>query len=92
LAPAGRLAALTFIIRTPRRLDLSGHDLNAAKTKRMIIQFLLSQQRSNLAGDLTIRLSDAQVRRRKTKLIYPNHRLPSLAHRRRDPAIARTDC
>jgi hypothetical protein len=25
---------------------------------------------------LTIRLSDARVRRRKTKLIYPDHRLP----------------
>jgi len=39
---------------------------------------------------LTIRLSDAGMRNRTTKLIYPNHRLPSLAHRRRDPAIART--
>ena len=25
---------------------------------------------------LTMRLSDAGMRRRKTKLIYPNHRLP----------------
>ena len=30
-------------------------------------------------------LSDAGVRFRKTNLIYPNHRLPSLTHRRRDP-------
>jgi hypothetical protein len=25
---------------------------------------------------LTMKLSDARVRRRRTKLIYPNHRLP----------------
>jgi len=34
---------------------------------------------------LTIRLSDAGLRRRQTKLIYPNHRPHSLAHRRCDP-------
>jgi len=32
-----------------------------------------------------MRLSDARLRRSKKKLIYPNHRLPSLAHRRRHP-------
>src|ERR1700723_2442920 len=32
-----------------------------------------------------MRLSDARLRRRQTKLLYPNHRLPSLAHRRRHP-------
>lgn len=30
---------------------------------------------------LTMRLSDAGLRRRPTKLIYPDHRLPSLARR-----------
>jgi hypothetical protein len=30
----------------------------------------------NLGMGLTLRLSDAGMRRRKTKLIYPNHRLP----------------
>ena len=32
-----------------------------------------------------MRLSDAGMRCRPTKLIHPNYRLPSLAHRRRDP-------
>ena len=32
-----------------------------------------------------MRMSDARWRRHTTKLIYPNHRLPSLAHRRRNP-------
>src|ERR1700682_1726050 len=39
---------------------------------------------------LTMRLSDAGMWRRQTKLIYSNHRL--LAQRRRSPAIAPTDC
>ena len=33
-----------------------------------------------------MRLSDARLRRRQIKLVYPNHRSPSLAHRRRYPA------
>src|ERR1700743_1460183 len=37
-----------------------------------------------------MRLSDAGMRCRQSKMLYPNHR-PSLAHRRRYPAIARTD-
>jgi len=32
-----------------------------------------------------MRLSDARLRQRATKLIYPNHRLFPLAHRRRGP-------
>jgi hypothetical protein len=32
---------------------------------------------------LTMRLSDARLSRRPKKLAYPNHSLPSLAHRRR---------
>src|SRR6266851_6027388 len=31
-----------------------------------------------------MRLSDARLRRRQSKMLYPNHR-PLLAHRRRDP-------
>jgi hypothetical protein len=53
---------------------------------------LLCQQRSILAGDLTIRLSDARVRRHQTKLIYPKHRLPPWLTEDTTPAIARTDC
>jgi hypothetical protein len=34
---------------------------------------------------ITMRLSNARLRRPKTKLIYPNHRLPSLAHQTRNP-------
>ena len=34
---------------------------------------------------LTNRLSDAGMRQRPTKLIYPDYRLPSLAHRRHYP-------
>jgi hypothetical protein len=34
---------------------------------------------------LTIRLSDARLRRRKTKLFYPDHRSHSMAYRRCDP-------
>ena len=34
---------------------------------------------------LTMRLSDAGLRQHPTKLIYPNHRLSSLANRRRYP-------
>jgi hypothetical protein len=45
---------------------------------------------------LTIRLSDAGGRRRKPKLIYPNHRLSFLAQRRRAPRslepLARPNC
>jgi hypothetical protein len=40
---------------------------------------------------LTMRLSDARVRSRQTKLIYPNHRLPPWLIEDTNPAIARTD-
>jgi hypothetical protein len=32
--------------------------------------------RSSIKVDLTMRLSDARSRRRRTKALYPNHRLP----------------
>src|SRR5450631_1079564 len=41
---------------------------------------------------LTIRLSDARLRRRKTKLIYPDHRPTPWLTEDDTPAIARTDC
>ena len=34
---------------------------------------------------LTMRLSDAGLRQRQTKALYPDHQPPTLAHRRRDP-------
>jgi hypothetical protein len=37
---------------------------------------LLCQQRSILAGDLTIRMNDARLRRRQTKPLDPHHRPP----------------
>ncbi len=45
---------------------------------------VLLNLRPGAHGDLTMRLSDAGARG-QTKLIYPNHRPPSLAPRRRDP-------
>ena len=42
-------------------------------------------------GPLTMRLSDAGVRR-QTMLIYPNHRLPPWLSEDATGAIARTDC
>jgi len=45
----------------------------------------------NKQGDLTMRLSDAGLRRHPTKLIYLNHR-PLLGSPKLRPVIARTDC
>jgi hypothetical protein len=39
-----------------------------------------------------MRLSDAGMRNRKTKLIYPDHRLPPWPTEDANTAIARTDC
>jgi len=41
---------------------------------------------------LTMRLSGAGVRRRQTKLLYLNHRLPPWLTEDATAAIARTDC
>ena len=39
-----------------------------------------------------MRLSDAGLRRRQTKLIYPNHRFPPWLTEDTTPEIVRTDC
>ncbi len=41
---------------------------------------------------LTRRLSDAGMRRFKTKAVYPDHSIPLLGSPKPRPAIARTDC
>ena len=41
---------------------------------------------------LTMRLSDAGLRRSQTKLIYPDHRPPPWLTEDDTPVIARTDC
>jgi hypothetical protein len=47
---------------------------------------------SVILRSLTIRLSDAGLRRRQTKLFYPIHRLSPWLNGDGTPAIARTDC
>jgi hypothetical protein len=48
--------------------------------------------KARLVGRLTMRLNDARLRQRQTKLLYPNHRLPPWLTEDDTPAIARTDC
>jgi hypothetical protein len=45
-----------------------------------------------MGKSLEMRLSDAGLRRRQTKLVYLNHRLPPWLTEDASPAIARTDC
>jgi hypothetical protein len=84
------LRALTFFIRTPQGLNRICRNVRAPRAARWIrVDW---RQLAGLAdlelfgiSRLTMRLSDAGLRRRQTKLIYPNHRPHSVAHRRRDP-------
>ena len=72
--------------RPARRADLNRSHTATSRSFRPLPQrrgneacnysLFLSQQRPNLAGDLTMRLSDAGLRRRQTKALYLDHRPP----------------
>ena len=56
---------------------------------RSVYTILTSRKRRRCR--LTMRLSDARLRRRKTKLVYPNHRFPPWLSRSYNPTICRAD-
>jgi hypothetical protein len=75
----------------PAQRDLTGTRLRrsnkytATLPKTAYATLTTRTTRNQLAMRLTMRLSDAGLRQRPTKLIYPDHRPHSLAYRRRGP-------
>jgi hypothetical protein len=61
--------------------SMNGYEVDFGETQRRPLASISISAISSVSTCLTMRLSDARLRRRQTKLLYPNHRLFSVSSR-----------